>query len=253
MLIAFNKPYGVVCQFSPSGEKQTLKHFVKLPGVYPAGRLDTDSEGLLLLTDEGQLQARISNPRHHVSKVYWAEVEGQVTTEHLNRLRSPLNLGDFVAEPALSARLLDSAPIWERVPPVRFRATIPTTWIELTIAEGKNRQVRRMTAKVGLPTLRLIRMNIGQVGLLDLGIAPGEWVELAKSDVFAPDDQKNRQKPRKTPKIERLNEKKNVEIVSIYCQPAKILRVNTVTGKRTRALKASSQYLSLTLTTLTHK
>ena len=202
MLIAFNKPYGVVCQFSPTGDKPTLKQFIDVPGVYPAGRLDTDSEGLLLLTDDGRLQARIANPRNNVSKVYWAEVEGAVATEHLHKLRSPLDLGDFVAEPASSARVLDSAPLWERVPPVRFRATIPTTWIELTIAEGKNRQVRRMTAKVGLPTLRLVRMSIGSVSLQDLRIAPGTWVELTENDIFRPEDRKKPQKARKTPKIE---------------------------------------------------
>jgi 23S rRNA pseudouridine2457 synthase len=202
MLIAFNKPYGVVCQFSPTGDKPTLKQFIDVPDVYPAGRLDTDSEGLLLLTDDGRLQARIANPRNHVRKIYWAEVEGAVAAEHLYKLRSPLDLGDFVAEPASSARVLDSAPLWERVPPVRFRAKIPTTWIELTIAEGKNRQVRRMTAKVGLPTLRLVRMSIGSVSLQDLRIAPGTWVELAENDIFRPEDRKKPQKARKTPKIE---------------------------------------------------
>ena len=202
MLIAFNKPYGVVCQFSPTGDKPTLKQYIDVPGVYPAGRLDTDSEGLLLLTDDGRLQARISNPRNLVSKVYWAEVEGIVTTDHLHRLSSPLDLGDFVAEPASSARLLNSPPVWERTPPVRFRATIPTTWIELTIAEGKNRQVRRMTAKVGLPTLRLIRTGIGGVGLQDIGIAPGKWVEVAETALFSRQKPKNGENVRKTPKIE---------------------------------------------------
>ena len=202
MLIAFNKPYGVVCQFSPSGDKRTLKEFIDLPNVYPAGRLDTDSEGLLLLTDDGRLQARISNPKNHVRKIYWVEVEGEVAAVHLDRLKSPLDLGDFVAEPASSARLLRAPSIWERVPPVRFRATIPTTWIELIIAEGKNRQVRRMTAKVGYPTLRLVRMNIGGVSLQDLGIAPGRWVELAETEVFTAQNPNAGQKVTKTPKIE---------------------------------------------------
>jgi 23S rRNA pseudouridine2457 synthase len=202
MLIAFNKPYGVVCQFSPCGDKRTLKQFIDVPGVYPAGRLDTDSEGLLLLTDDGRLQARITTPRNHVNKVYWAEVEGEVAAEHLDRLKSPLDLGDFVAEPASSARVLSSPPVWERTPPVRFRATIPTTWIELTIAEGKNRQVRRMTAKVGLPTLRLVRMHIGGVSLQALGIAPGKSVELAETVVFPLQNQKKGPKVRKNSKIE---------------------------------------------------
>jgi 23S rRNA pseudouridine2457 synthase len=202
MLIAFNKPFGVVCQFTPTGDKPTLKQYIDIPGVYPAGRLDTDSEGLLLLTDDGRLQARISNPRNHISKVYWAEVEGIATADQLLRLRSPLNLGDFVAEPALSARVLGSPSIWERVPPVRFRATIPTTWIELTIAEGKNRQVRRMTAKVGLPTLRLVRTSIGDISLQDLEIAPGMWVEVAEPALSSRQKPKNGQNVRKIPKIE---------------------------------------------------
>ena len=184
MLIAFNKPYGVVCQFSPSGDKQTLKHFIDIPNVYPAGRLDTDSEGLLLLTDDGRLQARISNPRNFVRKVYWAEVEGQATPAHLDQLKSPLDLGDFVAEPATSACLLGHPALWARIPPIRFRAAIPTSWIELVIMEGKNRQVRRMTAKIGLPTLRLVRMNIGGVGLSTLGIPPGAWLEVPETHVF---------------------------------------------------------------------
>jgi 23S rRNA pseudouridine2457 synthase len=184
MLIALNKPYGVVCHFSPSGDRRTLKQFIDIPGVYPVGRLDTDSEGLLLLTDDGQLQARISSPSNHISKVYWVEVEGVVTAAHLDRLRKPLDLGDFVANPASSARRISASSLWERVPPVRFRASIPTTWLALTIAEGKNRQVRRMTAKVGLPTLRLVRMAVGGVRLLDLGIAPGAWVELAETNIF---------------------------------------------------------------------
>ncbi|MFM7293866.1 MAG: hypothetical protein ACKO1K_03480, partial [Burkholderiales bacterium] len=148
----------------------------------------------------GHLQARITNPRNHVGKVYWVEVEGEVTAEHLDRLRAPLNLGDVITAPALSARVLSCPSIWERVPPVRFRATIPTTWIELSIAEGKNRQVRRMTAKVGLPTLRLVRMNIGGVSLQDLGIAPARWVELAETALFPWPNPKNCQNSPKKPK-----------------------------------------------------
>ena len=184
MLIAFNKPYGVICQFSPSGDKPTLKRFVEVANVYPAGRLDTDSEGLLLLTDDGRLQARIANPRQRVTKTYWVQVEGVAAAAHMDALCTPLNLGDVVAAPALFARRIAPPDIWQRDPAVRHRATIPTSWIELTIAEGKNRQVRRMTAKVGLPTLRLIRVGIGEIDLIALGIPVGEWRETAENDVF---------------------------------------------------------------------
>jgi 23S rRNA pseudouridine2457 synthase len=173
LLILFNKPFGVICQFSPSGGKPTLKDFVNVPNVYPAGRLDTDSEGLLLLTDDGALQARISNPRYKMPKTYWAEVEGAPTDSQLAPLRKGVDLGDFVTQPA-EARLLPSSPaIWPRQPPVRFRQNIPTTWLEIRINEGKNRQIRRMTAKVGFPTLRLIRTAIGQWQLNDL--PSGQW------------------------------------------------------------------------------
>ena len=185
MLIAFNKPYGVICQFSPSGDKPTLKRFVELANVYPAGRLDTDSEGLLLLTDNGQLQAQIANPSRRVSKTYWAQVDGFATQAHLDALQAPLDLGDFTASPALAARQIAPPDVWERQPPVRYRATIPTSWIELTLAEGKNRQVRRMTAKVGLPTLRLIRVAIGAIDLIGLQIPVGGWRETTPNAVFA--------------------------------------------------------------------
>jgi len=184
MLIAFNKPYGVICQFSPSGNKPTLKRFIDVANVYPAGRLDTDSEGLLLLTDDGTLQARIANPSRRVAKTYWAQVEGVATPAHLDALRAPLDLGDFIASPALAARQIAPPDVWERHSPVRYRATIPTSWLELTIAEGKNRQVRRMTANVGLPTLRLIRVGIGAIDLMRLGIPVGGWQETAPNDVF---------------------------------------------------------------------
>jgi len=184
MLIAFNKPYGVICQFSPSGNKPTLKRFIDVANVYPAGRLDTDSEGLLLLTDDGTLQARIANPSRRVAKTYWAQVEGVATPAHLDALRVPLDLGDFIASPALAARQIAPPDVWERHSPVRYRATIPTSWLELTIAEGKNRQVRRMTANVGLPTLRLIRVGIGAIDLMRLGIPVGGWQETAPNDVF---------------------------------------------------------------------
>jgi 23S rRNA pseudouridine2457 synthase len=173
MLIAFNKPFGVICQFSPSGGKPTLKDFVDVPGVYPAGRLDTDSEGLLLLTDDGDLQARITDPAHKLPKTYWAQVEGAPTADDLAAFKRGLNLGDFVTRPA-KVRPIEAPPnLWPRHPPIRHRAQIPTAWIEVVLEEGKNRQVRRMTAKIGFPTLRLIRAAIGPVSLA--GLEPGQW------------------------------------------------------------------------------
>lgn len=176
MLIALNKPYGVLCKFMPEEDRQTLGDFVRVPGVYPAGRLDADSEGLLLLTDDGALQARIANPRHKLTKTYWAQVEGLPTEEALLQLRRGVDLGDFITRPA-GAKLIDEPPhLWARTPPIRHRLRVPTAWIELTLQEGKNRQVRRMTAKVGFPTLRLVRAAIGRVELE--GLAPGEWREI---------------------------------------------------------------------------
>jgi 23S rRNA pseudouridine2457 synthase len=177
MLLALNKPYGVACKFSPEPGKKTLADYVAVPRVYPAGRLDTDSEGLLLLTDDGALQARISEPRHKLAKVYWAQVEGEPPDEALEKLRRGVDLGDFVTQPAGARRIEEPANLWPRDPPIRYRAKIPTAWLELTLREGKNRQVRRMTARVGLPTLRLVRAAIGAVALD--GLAPGEWREVA--------------------------------------------------------------------------
>jgi 23S rRNA pseudouridine2457 synthase len=178
MLIAFNKPFGVICKFRPEPGRPTLGDFIKVPGVYPAGRLDTDSEGLLLLTDDGALQTRIAEPRHKLAKVYWAQVEGIPTEDALAKLHAGgLDLGDFRTQPA-GARLIDEPPdLWLRDPPIRYRAKIPTAWLELTLREGKNRQVRRMTAKVGFPTLRLVRARIGDVSVDAL--KPGEWREIA--------------------------------------------------------------------------
>jgi 23S rRNA pseudouridine2457 synthase len=176
VLIAFNKPFGVICKFSPEPGKRTLADFIDVPHVYPAGRLDTDSEGLLLLTDDGTLQIRIADPGHKLAKVYWAQVEGTPTESALDPLRKGVDLGDFKTQPA-DVRLLDEpANLWPRDPPIRYRAKIPTAWIELTLREGKNRQVRRMTAKVGFPTLRLVRASIGNVSVKNLAL--GEWREI---------------------------------------------------------------------------
>lgn len=174
-LILFNKPYGVLSQFTPEGRWQGLRDYLALPGVYAAGRLDADSEGLLILTDDGALQSRIADPRHKLPKTYWVQVEGAPTDTDLDPLRRGVDLGDFVTRPA-RARLIDEpAGLWLRNPPIRFRQAIPTSWIELTISEGKNRQVRRMTAKIGYPTLRLIRAAVGEWRLDAL--QPGEWKE----------------------------------------------------------------------------
>ncbi|RFO95205.1 pseudouridine synthase [Rhodoferax lacus] len=172
-LIRFNKPYGVLSQFTPEGRWRGLKDFIDLPGVYVAGRLDADSEGLLLLTDDGQLQARIADPRFKLEKTYWAQVEGVPDAAALQALCRGVQLNDGLTLPA-RARLLETAPaLWEREPPIRQRQNIPTAWIELVIREGRNRQVRRMTAAVGHPTLRLVRAAMGPY-TLD-GLAPGAW------------------------------------------------------------------------------
>jgi 23S rRNA pseudouridine2457 synthase len=174
-LILFNKPYGVLCQFSADGsDKATLAQYVKVPGVYPAGRLDTDSEGLLLLTDDGKLQARIADPKFKLPKTYLVQVEGEPGAAALEALRRGVDLKDGRTRPA-ETELIPPPELWPRDPPVRFRKTVPDSWIRLTIREGKNRQVRRMTAAVGHPTLRLVRWQVGDWSLE--GIKPGEWRE----------------------------------------------------------------------------
>jgi len=174
-ILLFNKPYGVICQFSRDGMHPTLADYIAVPDVYPAGRLDTDSEGLLLLTDDGKLQHRITDPKHKLPKTYWVQVEGAPDEAALQQLSRGVQLKDGMTLPAEARLIEEPAGLWPRDPPVRFRKAIPTGWIALTIREGKNRQVRRMTAAVGLPTLRLIRYRIGD-WTLD-GIAPGEWRE----------------------------------------------------------------------------
>lgn len=184
MLLAFNKPFNVHCKFTRGENQRTLADYIDVPDVYPAGRLDADSEGLLLLTDDGALQARIASPRHKLPKVYWAQVENLVTDEALASLRAGVDLGDFRTLPAGARRIEEPAGLWPRDPPIRHRARIPTSWVELTLREGKNRQVRRMTAKVGFPTLRLIRAAIGSVTLA--GLAPGQWREISAAQLDSP-------------------------------------------------------------------
>jgi len=176
-VILFNKPHDVLSQFTDKGSvgspRKTLSDYIEFPGVYPAGRLDRDSEGLMVLTDDGRLQARITQPRAKMPKTYLAQVEGAPSPGQIAALRSGVTLKDGPTRPA-GARLIDPPEIWPRVPPVRFRKSVPDAWIELTLTEGRNRQVRRMTAAVGLPTLRLIRWRIGGWSLD--GIAPGTWI-----------------------------------------------------------------------------
>lgn len=175
-IILFNKPYGVLSQFTPEGRWQGLKDYIPVPDVYAAGRLDADSEGLLILTDDGALQRRIADPAHKLPKTYWVQVEGIPDQDALARLRRGVDLGDFVTHPAKAKLMHEPAGLWPRNPPIRVRQAIPTSWLELTISEGKNRQIRRMTAKVGYPTLRLVRYAIGDWNLGKL--QPGEWKEL---------------------------------------------------------------------------
>lgn len=179
-VIIFNKPYGVICQFSPNPPHPTLKEYIHIAGIYPAGRLDTDSEGLLILTDDGKLQALISEPKHKKFKTYWAQVDGVPNEQQLEQLRSGVDLGGFVSAKAKAKLISEPLNLWDRTPPIRVRKNLPTSWLEISICEGKNRQVRRMTAKVGLPTLRLIRASIGGVKLGDL--KPGQWQEISHSE-----------------------------------------------------------------------
>ena len=175
-IILFNKPFGVLSQFTdPEGTRETLANYLDLPGFRPAGRLDYDSEGLLVLTDSGVLQARIADPRHKMAKTYWVQVEGEPKETDLDRLRAGVLLKDGPTLPAKVERIPEPRGLWARNPPIRYRASIPTAWLSLTIREGRNRQVRRMTAAMGYPTLRLVRARIGEWRLETL--SPGEFRE----------------------------------------------------------------------------
>jgi len=175
--LRFNKPFQVLTQFTDADNRKTLADFVDVPNIYAAGRLDRDSEGLLLFTDDGVLQNRISHPNHKLSKVYWVQVDGEISDEAIQLLCDGVKLKDGLTKPAKAKRIPEPQGLWERDPPVRFRANIPTSWLQIEITEGKNRQVRRMTAAVGFPTLRLIRYAIGPITLDGLQLGQYEEVD----------------------------------------------------------------------------
>ncbi len=182
-LILFNKPFQVLCQFSPQEGRACLADYIKRAGVYPAGRLDADSEGLMLLTDDGKLQHAIAHPDHKEAKTYLVQVDGAADAQALARLQAPLDLGDFVTKPCKAVQIAEPGWLWPRDPPIRVRADKPTSWIAITLQEGKNRQVRRMTAAIGLPTLRLVRSSIGPFALATHPLMPGEWLEVASDNI----------------------------------------------------------------------
>jgi 23S rRNA pseudouridine2457 synthase len=182
-LILFNKPFQVLCQFSAQDGKATLADHLTMPNIYPAGRLDYDSEGLMLLTDDGKLQHAIAHPDHKEGKTYLVQVEGVADAAALAKLQAPLDLGDFVTQPCKAVRIAAPEWLWPRNPPIRQRADQPTSWLAITLQEGKNRQVRRMTAAVGLPTLRLVRTAIGGISLATHPLMPGEWMAVAPQDL----------------------------------------------------------------------
>ena len=180
MIVLFNKPFNVLCQFTDSSasacSRQTLADYIDIPNVYTAGRLDRDSEGLLVLTDDGRLQAKIADPKHKLEKTYWVQVEGAPNDSDLMPLRQGVMLKDGACRPAKARCIAPPQGLWPRTPPVRFRKTVPDSWLEITIREGRNRQVRRMTAAIGFPTLRLIRARVGQWSLGDLASGSYEKV-----------------------------------------------------------------------------
>jgi 23S rRNA pseudouridine2457 synthase len=188
-LILFNKPFGVMSQFSNHPTRPTLARYISLPGMYPAGRLDAESEGLMLLTDDGHLQHQISHPDHGKLKTYLVQVEGLPHAVQLEQLRQPLELGDFITRGSHTVRIAPPAWLWPRDPPVRQRRQIPTSWLAITLSEGKNRQVRRMTAATGLPTLRLVRSAIGPFSLSSHPLLPGEWRAVSEQEWWQPADQ----------------------------------------------------------------
>lgn len=177
-LILFNKPFQVLCQFSPQPGRACLADYLAMPGIYPAGRLDADSEGLMLLTDDGRLQHSIAHPEHKEAKTYLVQVDGQPDAALLARLQAPLDLGDFTTKPCRAVQIAAPDWLWPREPPIRVRQDKPTSWIAMTLQEGKNRQVRRMTAALGLPTLRLVRSSIGPFSLATHPLMPGEFMEV---------------------------------------------------------------------------
>ncbi|WP_367113493.1 rRNA large subunit pseudouridine synthase E [Zhongshania sp.] len=193
-IFLFNKPYQVMSQFTDSDGRANLSDYIRIPAIYPAGRLDYDSEGLMILTGDGELQHQISHPRHKLPKTYWVQVDGDINEEALKQLQAGVGLNDGPTLPAIADKIVEPASLWPRTPPVRFRANIPTSWISLTISEGRNRQVRRMTAAVGFPTLRLIRASIGNWNIE--GLAPGEHTSATLGPEFIRYKPKNTRKPK---------------------------------------------------------
>ncbi|WP_434777378.1 pseudouridine synthase [Neisseria sp. Ec49-e6-T10] len=183
-LIAFNKPYGMICQFSEHEKHPTLKSCIKQSGFYPAGRLDTDSEGLLLLTNNGKLQAKIADPKFKLPKTYWAQVEGIPTKKDLTPIYEGIQLKNDTYAPAKAQLLAEPEQLWPRNPPIRERKSIPVSWIEIQISEGKNRQIRHMCAHIGFPCLRLIRVSIGSLNLFDLNLAPEQYRFIDSTNLF---------------------------------------------------------------------
>ena len=182
-LILFNKPFNVLCQFTPQEGRESLADYIATPNIYPAGRLDADSEGLMLLTDDGRLQHSIAHPDHKEAKTYLVQVDGDIDAAALGRLQAPLNLGDFTTKPCRAVKIAEPDWLWPREPPIRVRADKPTSWVAITLQEGKNRQVRRMTAAVGYPTLRLVRSSIGPFSLATNPLLPGESAVVAAGEL----------------------------------------------------------------------